>query len=148
MYECLVCIFVCMLCACLIPTKAIREYQSSETGSRDGYEPLTGCWELNVCPRKQQSSVCVRNQKCKPGVVAHTFNPSTWEAEAGGSLEFEASLVYKVSSRTARAIQRNPVSKKQQQQKNVNKHTHMYTFFFLLFLCLFLLCEHSTHVDM
>jgi hypothetical protein len=27
--------------------------------------------------------------------------------------EFEASLVYKVSSRTARAIQKNPVSKKQ-----------------------------------
>jgi hypothetical protein len=26
--------------------------------------------------------------------------------------EFEASLVYRVSSRTARAIQRNPVSKK------------------------------------
>ena len=54
-------------------------------------------------------------------MVAHTFNPSTWEAEAGGSLEFEASLVYKVSSRTARAIQRNPVSKKQQQQNNNNK---------------------------
>jgi hypothetical protein len=34
--------------------------------------------------------------------------------------EFEASLVYRVSSRTARAIQRNPVSKnlKQQQQKH------------------------------
>jgi hypothetical protein len=31
--------------------------------------------------------------------------------------EFEASLVYKVSSRTARAIQKNPVSKKQQQQQ-------------------------------
>jgi hypothetical protein len=29
--------------------------------------------------------------------------------------EFEASLVYKVSSRSARAIQRNPVSKNQQQ---------------------------------
>jgi hypothetical protein len=28
--------------------------------------------------------------------------------------EFEASLVYKVSSRTARAIQRNPVSKNKQ----------------------------------
>jgi hypothetical protein len=53
----------------------------------------------------------------KPGVVAHTFNPSTWEAEAGGSLEFEASLVYKVSSRTARAIQRNPVSKKTKKKK-------------------------------
>jgi hypothetical protein len=31
--------------------------------------------------------------------------------------EFEASLVYKVSSRTARAIQRNPVSKKQNKTK-------------------------------
>jgi hypothetical protein len=35
--------------------------------------------------------------------------------------EFEASLVYKVSSRTARAIQRNPVSKKQK-TKNKNKN--------------------------
>jgi hypothetical protein len=31
--------------------------------------------------------------------------------------EFEASLVYRVSSRTARAIQRNPVSKKQNKTK-------------------------------
>jgi hypothetical protein len=31
--------------------------------------------------------------------------------------EFEASLVYKVSSRTARAIQRNPVSKKSEKKK-------------------------------
>jgi hypothetical protein len=30
-----------------------------------------------------------------------TFDPSTWKAEAGRSLEFEASLVYIVSSRTA-----------------------------------------------
>jgi hypothetical protein len=45
-------------------------------------------------------------------VVAHAFNPSTWEAEAGGFLSYEASLVYRVSSRTARATQRNPVSKK------------------------------------
>jgi hypothetical protein len=35
--------------------------------------------------------------------------------------EFEASLVYKVSSRTARAIQRNPVSKKQKTKQNKNK---------------------------
>jgi hypothetical protein len=34
-------------------------------------------------------------------VVVHTFNPSTWEAEAGGFLsEFEARLVYRVSART------------------------------------------------
>jgi hypothetical protein len=32
----------------------------------------------------------------------HTFNPSTWGAEAGGSREFMAALVYKSSSRTAR----------------------------------------------
>jgi hypothetical protein len=40
--------------------------------------------------------------------------------------EFEASLVYKVSFRTARATQRNPVSKqtnKQQQQQNNFTHT-------------------------
>ena len=54
-------------------------------------------------------------------MVAHAFNPSTREAEAGGSLEFEASLVYKVSSRTARAIQRNPVSKNQKKKKKEKK---------------------------
>jgi hypothetical protein len=35
-----------------------------------------------------------------------------------GISEFEASLIYKVSSRTARAIQRNPVWKKQKKKKN------------------------------
>jgi hypothetical protein len=35
--------------------------------------------------------------------------------------EFEASLVYKVSSRTARATQRNPVSKKQTNKKKPKK---------------------------
>jgi hypothetical protein len=53
-------------------------------------------------------------------VVTHAFEPSTQEAEAGWISEFEASLVYKVSSRTARAIQRNPVSKN---QINKNKKT-------------------------
>jgi hypothetical protein len=35
--------------------------------------------------------------------------------------EFEASLVYKVSSRTARAIQRNPVLKKQKTKNKTKK---------------------------
>jgi hypothetical protein len=35
--------------------------------------------------------------------------------------EFKFSLVYKVSSRTARAIQRNPVSKNKQTNKQTNK---------------------------
>jgi hypothetical protein len=36
--------------------------------------------------------------------------------------EFEASLVYKVSSRTARATQRNPVSKNKQTNKQNKKN--------------------------
>jgi hypothetical protein len=36
--------------------------------------------------------------------------------------EFEASLVYKVSSRTARAIQGNPVSKKQKNKKQKQRN--------------------------
>jgi hypothetical protein len=52
------------------------------------------------------------NKKIKLGVVAHAFNPSTWEAKAGRFLNSrEDSPVSKVSSRTARATQRNPVSK-------------------------------------
>jgi hypothetical protein len=35
--------------------------------------------------------------------------------------EFKASLVYRVSSRTARTIQRNPVSKKKPKPKQTNK---------------------------
>jgi hypothetical protein len=35
--------------------------------------------------------------------------------------EFEASLVYKVSSRTARAVQKNPVSKNQKQKNKKTK---------------------------
>jgi hypothetical protein len=35
--------------------------------------------------------------------------------------EFEASLVYRVSSRTVRAIQRNPVSKNQKKKKKKKK---------------------------
>jgi hypothetical protein len=46
----------------------------------------------------------------------NTFNSSTEESGAGES-EFEASLVYRVSSRTAKATQRNPVSK-----QNKTKH--------------------------
>jgi hypothetical protein len=53
-------------------------------------------------------------------MVAHAFNPSTWEAETGRISEFEASLVYKVSSRTARATQRNPVSKNKQKKIVLN----------------------------
>jgi hypothetical protein len=35
------------------------------------------------CEQEEQSSI-IKN--IQPGVVAHAFNPSTWEAEAGGFL--------------------------------------------------------------
>jgi hypothetical protein len=39
---------------------------------------------------------------------AHTFNPSTWETDVGGSLEFQASLVYRASSRPAWSTEQVP----------------------------------------
>jgi hypothetical protein len=55
-------------------------------------------------------------------VVVHAFNPSTWEAEAAS--EFEASLVYTVSSRRARAVQRNLVLKNQKINKEKESVCH------------------------
>jgi hypothetical protein len=40
--------------------------------------------------------------------------------------EFEASLIYRVSSRTARATQRNPVSKKRKEKKRKRKEKKTY----------------------
>ena len=55
------------------------------------------------------------------GVVALAFNPSTREAEAGRSLEFKVSLVYRVNSRIAKATQRNPIGGggKKEKEKNM-----------------------------
>jgi hypothetical protein len=77
----------------------------------------------------------VTKQFYKLGMVAHAFNPRHLGGRGRRISEFEASLVYRVSSRTARAIQRNPVLKnkqtnkqKQQQQKNsftIPEGTHL-----------------------
>jgi hypothetical protein len=61
-----------------------------------------------------------------PGVVAHAFNPSKGRPIS----EFEASLVYKVSSRAARAIQRNPVSKNQKKKEKKRKKKRERSFMF------------------
>jgi hypothetical protein len=79
---------------------------------------------LNSGPLEEQSVLLTAEPSLQPsvfnilklttelGVVAHAFNPST-----GGRGD---SLVYKVSSRTARTTQRNPISKKKK-IKNKNK---------------------------
>jgi hypothetical protein len=56
-----------------------------------------------------------------PGEVVHAFKPSTRGGRGRRISEFEASLVYKVSSRTAKATQRKPCLKKTKQNKNKNK---------------------------
>jgi hypothetical protein len=58
---------------------------------------LCVCVRLELVPRtshmleksfttKLISSALLRMVKNEPDMVAHAFNPSTWEAEAGGSL--------------------------------------------------------------
>jgi hypothetical protein len=51
--------------------------------------------------------------------VAHIFNPSTWKAEAGKSLQ--TSLSYILNSRIAGATQRNPVSESKQNKTKTKK---------------------------
>jgi hypothetical protein len=52
--------------------------------------------------------------------MVHTFSSSTCETETGRS-QCEASLVYKVSSRRARATQRNPILKTNKHKKENEK---------------------------
>ena len=53
-------------------------------------------------------------------MVVHAFNPSQHSrGRARWISEFEARLVYRVSSRTAKATQRNPVSKIQKKKKKL-----------------------------
>jgi hypothetical protein len=53
-------------------------------------------------------------------VVAHAFNPSTWEAEAGRFLSSRPA--WSTEPRTARETQRNPALKNQKKKKKkVNK---------------------------
>jgi hypothetical protein len=56
-----------------------------------------------------------------PGIVVHNFNSSIWEAEAGRSSEFEASLVDKVNSRTARSTEKFSLEKKKKRRRNRKK---------------------------
>ena len=58
-------------------------------------------------------------------MVVQAFNPNTQESQAG-LFEFEAGLVYVVSSNTARATQRNPVSKKPKGRERVRETAHTF----------------------
>lgn len=53
--------------------------------------PRTSCFDLIVT---RDLSGVIKALEVKRGGSTGTFSPSTREAEAGGSIEFEASLVY------------------------------------------------------
>ena len=53
--------------------------------------------------------------------MTHICNPSTLGGRGRWISEFEPSLVYKVSFRTARAIQKNLVSEKNKSKKQKQK---------------------------
>jgi hypothetical protein len=65
--------------------------------------------------------ICTKIWLLSWAVVAHAFNSQHLGGRGRRISEFEASLVYSVSSRTARAIQTNPVSKKTKQKNEKKK---------------------------
>jgi hypothetical protein len=67
---------------------------------------------------------------------ARQLNPALGGERQADLSEFEASLIYRVSSRTARATQRNPVSKKDKTNKFLkikNKKSVMFIVYSLPF---------------
>lgn len=82
---------------------------------------MTCCETEDTTPMDSQSP---RDATCKKGEASRfgssTFNPNPSEAEAGKLCEFEASVVYTASSRTARATQR-PCLNNQTQIKLMTK---------------------------
>jgi hypothetical protein len=87
--------------------------------SEDSYSVLT--YNNKSLGQSEQSLIENGGKKRKKGKkkekkeMPHLGGRGRWISE------FEASLVYKVSSRTARAIQRNPVSKRNKKQTNKKK---------------------------
>jgi len=72
---------------------------------------------------RQRSRNRILKIKDGSGVVVHTFNLSTQEAKAGGSLSsMLVSLVNRVSSMTLRATWRNPALKKATKFKTIPYH--------------------------
>ena len=66
-------------------------------------------------------------------MVAHDFIPSTWEAEAGGFLNLRPAWFLQSEFQTARAIQRNPVSKNQVEIKKKKKTRKLVALVFIIY---------------
>lgn len=69
-----------------------------------------------MCDRHPEGGAAAKlTLRMLQAVIAHTWNPSTWEAEAD---RVQLKQVYKSSSRTARNRQRNPISENRETGKN------------------------------
>jgi hypothetical protein len=66
----------------------------------------------------------VLRQPCSRSVVAHTFNPSTWEAEVGGSLSSRPAWSTKWIPGQPGLHRRNPVSEKKPKKQKTKKDSH------------------------
>ena len=132
---------------------ALYEYVASLTyrvSSRTARTIKKACLEKQA---SKQSNKQTNKQKSlfSQAVVAHACNLSTLGGRDRQISKFEANLVYSVSSRTARATQRNPVSKitkkptknKKQKTNPKNKMSSLpLSITFLLYLC----ADHCTWV--
>jgi len=81
---------------------------------------------LSIAPQSQVTCLS-KNNNNKLGSVGHTPSIPALRRQRQVDLyyEFEASLVYRVSSRTARGTQRDLVLKKQKTKTPKNKKTRM-----------------------
>ena len=86
--------------------------------------------QRNPVSKKTKSKKEKKSIICR-AVVAHTCNPSTLGGRGRQISEFEASLVYRVSSRTARATQRNPVLKNNNNNKKKKNRKNERAFYVL-----------------
>jgi hypothetical protein len=66
-----------------------------------------------------------KNNNIEAGHGRTHLNPSTW-AEAGESLEFEASMVYRASYKIAKTTKKNPVLEKKERKKEREKEASYY----------------------
>jgi hypothetical protein len=96
----------------------------SGTRVTDSTELLAQCWgPLNYRTIPPAPQINLFEKYKQSAVVAHAFKTRHSGGRGRQISQFKASLVYKVSSRTTGATQRNPVSKTNKQTNKQNKET-------------------------
>jgi hypothetical protein len=82
---------------------------------------LSTSFFISVWKKEQNTKELLKNTKENSLDKFVKLSPQHLGGRGRRISEFKASLVYKVSSRTARAIQRNPVSKKEKKKKQASR---------------------------